>query len=123
MRKPSKLRHILNSISKVQKALVDECYIGVEESGEFAISNGGQDIKLLMPLKGVTDGCDFIILFSFVNCGKVEVSINIEEGDFSFDGLFYLIEMDFVDGERMFDCEVEWFSSCDFVELNHFGVG
>ena len=41
-----------------------------------------------MPLKRVADGCYLDALFGLVDGGEVEISINIQEGDLSFEGLF-----------------------------------
>ena len=58
-----------------------------------------------------------------MDSGEVAISIDIEESYFSLEGLFYLVDVDFIDCERVFYIKVERFSCRYFIEFDHFVVG
>ena len=75
-----------------------------------------------MPLERIADGSTFDIFLGFVYGGKIKISIGIKEGNFSFNGLFDLIEMYLDDWQRMVNCKIERFSCSDLIEFDHFRI-
>lgn len=76
-----------------------------------------------MPSKGIADSGNLDILLCLVDCGKVKISVSVEKGDLAFQRLLDLAEIDLDHWQSMLDSEVQWLSSCDLVELDHFVVG
>ena len=57
-----------------------------------------------------------------MNCSNIEISVDIEESNFSTKSLLDLIEMDLDDGKGVLHCEVERFSCSYLIEFDHFWI-
>lgn len=76
-----------------------------------------------MPGEGITNGGNLDVLFCLVDCGQVKIAICIKEGDFAFQGLLNLTQIDLDDWQSMLDSEVQRLSCGNFIELDHLVVG
>jgi hypothetical protein len=76
----------------------------------------------VVPLEGVADGGDLVVLLCFVDRGEVEIPVDVQEGNFPLEGLFDLVEMDFHDGQVVLHHEVQGFAGGYLIELDDLGV-
>ena len=76
-----------------------------------------------MPDKWVTNGANFYIPIWFVHRSQVQVSVDVEESNFTLKRLLGLVEVDLQNWEGMLDCKVKRFSCSNLKEFHHFVVG
>jgi hypothetical protein len=57
-----------------------------------------------------------------VYCGEVEIAVGVQEGNFALQGLFDLTHVDLDDWKGVFNCEIEQFACCYFIEADNFSV-
>jgi hypothetical protein len=75
-----------------------------------------------MPLEGVTYSCKFMVFLCTVDCCQIKIAICIEEGNFAFQRLLNLTEVDLYDWEGVLNSEIEYFTSGNLIEANDFVV-
>jgi hypothetical protein len=76
-----------------------------------------------MPDKRVANGADFYVSVGFMHRSQVQVSIDVEKGNFTLKRLLGLVEVYLQNSEGMLNCEVKGFSCSDLEEFHHFVVG